>query len=428
MRTLVFAAFFFFVAGCLFAQKPLPSPVAAGPGGGGSGSITGGTCTNQLVSALSTGGVPTCSSVSNAMVSSGLDAVKIGSGAVSNTEFGYLDGVTSGIQGQIDGKQATLSAASTIVNLFSGCSGTQYLGADGACHAASGASPGGSPNQIQIQDPSDPTKLSGASDITVDPVSYELLITPPAGPTVPPTVGLALAGQGAGNLSNDLHAYSYTFRTAQGEGVGSSGDDIIVIDNSTDGKVAVSWTPLSDPRITGVCIYRKLSGFSSSGSRPYYRVACTSAPPPYIDNISDDDLGPIAGAGIDAFDMRSGKVGAFRGSSVWQFMDSGVRLPPGSRFLMDAFPSGGVLYVQDFAGGYNQGNQVDVSTGTKGNCARWGTGSSYTAVVGTAMEDAGGPCALIGTSSTNKAICWKTSTTLGYCSDAPDGGGNCTCN
>lgn len=36
---------------------------------------------------------------------SALDAVKIGTGIVSNTEFGYLDGVTSSIQTQINGKQ-----------------------------------------------------------------------------------------------------------------------------------------------------------------------------------------------------------------------------------------------------------------------------------------------------------------------------------
>lgn len=41
---------------------------------------------------------------------SGIDAAKIGSGSVSNTEFGYLDGVTSGIQTQLDGK-ITLNAA-----------------------------------------------------------------------------------------------------------------------------------------------------------------------------------------------------------------------------------------------------------------------------------------------------------------------------
>jgi hypothetical protein len=42
--------------------------------------------------------------VTNAKVASGIDAVKIGSGAVDNTEFGYLNGVTSAIQTQLDGK------------------------------------------------------------------------------------------------------------------------------------------------------------------------------------------------------------------------------------------------------------------------------------------------------------------------------------
>lgn len=37
-------------------------------------------------------------------IPSGVDASKIGAGTVSNTEFGYLDGVTSGLQAQLDGK------------------------------------------------------------------------------------------------------------------------------------------------------------------------------------------------------------------------------------------------------------------------------------------------------------------------------------
>lgn len=37
----------------------------------------------------------------------GIDAANIGSGAVSNTEFGYLDGVTSAVQTQLDGKAAS---------------------------------------------------------------------------------------------------------------------------------------------------------------------------------------------------------------------------------------------------------------------------------------------------------------------------------
>ena len=44
---------------------------------------------------------------------SGIDATKIGTGVVDNTEFGYLDGVTSGIQGQLNDK-VSISTADTI--------------------------------------------------------------------------------------------------------------------------------------------------------------------------------------------------------------------------------------------------------------------------------------------------------------------------
>jgi hypothetical protein len=43
----------------------------------------------------------------NPTIASGLDAVKLSAGSVSNTEFDYLDGVTSSIQAQINGKQAS---------------------------------------------------------------------------------------------------------------------------------------------------------------------------------------------------------------------------------------------------------------------------------------------------------------------------------
>lgn len=49
--------------------------------------------------------------VTNAKVASGIDAVKIGAGSVSNTEFGYLDGVTSAIQTQINAKQDSSGVA-----------------------------------------------------------------------------------------------------------------------------------------------------------------------------------------------------------------------------------------------------------------------------------------------------------------------------
>jgi hypothetical protein len=49
------------------------------------------------------------STIQAADLPTGIDAAKIGTGVVSNTEFGYLDGVTSAIQTQLNGKQGTLT-------------------------------------------------------------------------------------------------------------------------------------------------------------------------------------------------------------------------------------------------------------------------------------------------------------------------------
>jgi hypothetical protein len=48
-----------------------------------------------------------------------IDAANIGAGVVSSTEFGYLDGVTSAIQTQLDSKQATLVSGTNIKTINS---------------------------------------------------------------------------------------------------------------------------------------------------------------------------------------------------------------------------------------------------------------------------------------------------------------------
>jgi hypothetical protein len=69
-------------------------------------SITGATKTKITYDAkgLVTGGADIAASD----LPTGIDAAKISAGNVSNTEFDYLNGVTSAIQTQIDGKQASL--------------------------------------------------------------------------------------------------------------------------------------------------------------------------------------------------------------------------------------------------------------------------------------------------------------------------------
>ena len=55
--------------------------------------------------------------ITNAKVatSAAIAATKIHDGSVSNTEFGYLDGVTSAIQTQLNAKQATITGAATTI-------------------------------------------------------------------------------------------------------------------------------------------------------------------------------------------------------------------------------------------------------------------------------------------------------------------------
>ncbi len=57
--------------------------------------------------------IPTFRLLSASDIPSGIDATKIGSGSVSNTEFGYLDGTSASIQTQINTVSTNLSTSST---------------------------------------------------------------------------------------------------------------------------------------------------------------------------------------------------------------------------------------------------------------------------------------------------------------------------
>ncbi len=80
--------------------------IALARGGTGADlSATGGT--GQVLKQNSSGGAVSVGALAASEMPSGIDAAKIGSGDVSNTEFGYLDGVTSALQTQLDGKAAS---------------------------------------------------------------------------------------------------------------------------------------------------------------------------------------------------------------------------------------------------------------------------------------------------------------------------------
>jgi len=86
-------------------------------------SITGATKTK--ITYDSKGLVTAGADLSASDIPSGIDASKIGSGVVSNTEFGYLDGVTSAIQTQFNATQEKLVSGTNIKTINS----TTILGA-----------------------------------------------------------------------------------------------------------------------------------------------------------------------------------------------------------------------------------------------------------------------------------------------------------
>jgi hypothetical protein len=62
---------------------------------------------------------------------SGINATAISDGSVDNTEFGYLNGVTSAIQTQIDAKQATITGGATSI-VSSNLTASRALASDGS--------------------------------------------------------------------------------------------------------------------------------------------------------------------------------------------------------------------------------------------------------------------------------------------------------
>jgi len=131
-------------------------------------------------------------------------------------------------------------------------------------------------------------------------------------PATTPTV--ALAGAGAGNLTNGVYYYKISYVTSVGETEPSSASALVTVaDATTDGQVALTAIPTStDTRVIKRRIYRTLVDETAI----YHKVADISdnSTTTYTDNIADASLGepPIinttSGVLLDKNDIVIGAI------------------------------------------------------------------------------------------------------------------------
>lgn len=112
--------------------------------------------------------------VTNPKIAAGIDAVKLGAGNISNTELGYLDGVTSPIQTQLNARVPT----SRTITAGTGLTGGGDLSADRTLSIAAG---GVGPTQLASGAVGVNAPVFGADDTTGTHVSAGSSVLIPAG-------------------------------------------------------------------------------------------------------------------------------------------------------------------------------------------------------------------------------------------------------
>jgi hypothetical protein len=186
--------------------------------------------------------------ITSAKIQAGLDATKIGAGAVTNTEFGYLDGVTSAIQTQIDGKQpldadltalAALATTGVVTRTGAGTVAARTLTAGTGISISNGDGVAGNPTitatgalNITVQE-GDSTVDAAVTTLDFDASDFNVTSSP-AG-----EANIALAyGTSAGTPAEGDHTHSYlplSGGTVTGDtNLGNSNGDVTTIQSQLE--------------------------------------------------------------------------------------------------------------------------------------------------------------------------------------------------
>jgi len=128
--------------------------------------------------------------------------------------------------------------------------------------------------------------VCGPANQQVD-ITGNLRFTPITAPTAP---SAALAGAGAGSVTNGDHKYRVTYVTATGETeLGTASGTVTVADNTTDGKINVTIPTSSQLGVTARKLYRTKAGDATT----MYLLATINdnTTTSYLDNTADASLG-----------------------------------------------------------------------------------------------------------------------------------------
>lgn len=170
---------------------------------------------------------------------------------------------------------AGITTAAGVINLFTSCSGTQYLGADGACHSASSSS--GTVTSFSAGDLSPIFTTTEATPTTTPALSFVLTNAAAgtvlgnatgsaAGPTYTPTPILGLSGTTQGTLTLDGLTSGALIVTTQSV----AGTPTWTAGTSSGTPVVAASAPLAITAATGNIVVTGAAGQVLGGATPAF--------------------------------------------------------------------------------------------------------------------------------------------------------------